>query len=216
MKKYLALILAFCMVLSFAACGEKKEEKNEEQQSAEYVYPDMKIVFAGAGSDPEVVTEYNAQGFATAYFKKLIEEKSDGHITIDVFWDKVLGSDPAGTVLDGDADMGYYSVVSAYVPMASCFNLPGLLTDIDMAWDLMGNGGEMFKLYAAECEKSGLHLLAGSCGTFRQVFNNVREIRRPEDCKGLNMIRYRPSGVTWPMRSPFLEVRSTPPCRQRA
>ena len=153
-------------------------------------YPKMELSFAVVEKDPAATDDFNVDGRAAQMFVDLVAEKSGGNIKIVPYYGGVLGADSAGVVLDEQADLGFFSVTSKYAKYASCFNLPRMMTSFDMAWDLMGPGGEMYELYRKECWDAGLALLGGSAGTFRQVYNTKREVHLPEDMKGMNIRVY--------------------------
>ena len=206
MKKSAALLLVFAMLLSLMACGAENQPSavsdpgntpaiESPSGDNDYEYPIMTFDLACQVSDPASTSDFNVDGRAVAKFSELVAERSGGNIEIVGYYGNVLGADAAGVVLDGGADIGYYSITSNFAPLASCFNLPGLITDLDMAWDLMQTDGELYKLFYNVVNDAGFVLLSGSAGCMRQFFNNTREVHLPEDMTGMNVRVYTDNTV---------------------
>lgn len=93
MKKVIALLMALVMVFALCACGEKSE--SAPATSAEPVQSEIEEAPA------EVITIKMAEASASTHiscqtqnkFKELIEEKSNGHIVVELYQDGTLGTE---------------------------------------------------------------------------------------------------------------------------
>jgi len=134
MKKMLTLVLALALTICLAA-GAMAE------------YPKMELGIASTFVDPASDPAFNAEGLSLQYFIDLVNERSGGQITIKSYWSGMLQGDYPTMLSDGDLDL-YYGYLNAAVDKRfSAFNLPGLVTDIDMGWALMGTDGEFYAKY---------------------------------------------------------------------
>lgn len=141
------------------------------------------IVFA------HVVRPTTAKGQAADRFAELIEERSNGRITVEVFPDSQLGSDREITeqMQSGTVHMNapFTGVLPSFVPQFQVFDLPFLFTTREQAYDAMhGELGEELNKYL---QKQGLLGLGYWDGGFKHLTNDVRPIKMPEDMDGLSM-----------------------------
>ena len=120
-------------------------------------------------------------------FKKLLEEKTDGGIQVDIYPAGQLGSEASmlEQVCDGTIQ-GFRGGQLEIVPRMLVFSLPFLCEDRTQAERLVNS--EFAREISMDSLKSGATILGiGDAGGFRQFSNSVRMIRRPEDLKGLKM-----------------------------
>jgi tripartite ATP-independent transporter DctP family solute receptor len=122
-------------------------------------------------------------------FADIINSKSNGRFKVEVFANATLGDDVKATdsVRSGTLEM----VVTALSPLASMnkqfniFDFPFLFPNEKAADAVMD--GEVGQKIASSLEPHGLKLLAYFENGFRQVTNSVREIKSPDDMKGLKI-----------------------------
>ncbi|MBK5926719.1 DctP family TRAP transporter solute-binding subunit [Rhodobaculum claviforme] len=124
-------------------------------------------------------------------FGELLAERTDGAITVRVFPNAQLsGGDQmrqAEMVGRGALDLVVTSAINVtpLVPEMAVFSLPYLYSSYDQVdATTQGAPGEMLSDILAE---RGIVVLAWGENGFREVTNNVREIRTPDDMRGLNM-----------------------------
>ncbi|MGY6635474.1 MAG: DctP family TRAP transporter solute-binding subunit [Alkalilacustris sp.] len=124
-------------------------------------------------------------------FGELVAERTDGAITVRVFPNAQLsGGDQmrqAEMVGRGALDLVVTSAINVtpLVPEMAVFSLPYLYSSYDQVdATTQGAPGQMLAEILAE---RGIVVLAWGENGFREVTNNVREIRSPEDMRGLNM-----------------------------
>lgn len=185
----LSLILSFCSV-SFA---ERK----------------LKLGVVAPPSHPEVLA---GQAFAD-----YVKEKTNGEIQLDVFPMGTLGGERsmAEQVQGGTLDMMHCTtaVLSNFVPEVALFDLPFLWPSREVAYKVLADP-EFFKIFADAFPQKGLVMIGYGENEFRDLTNIDREVRLPEDVKGMK-IRVMESPVyleTWkalgasPVPMPFPEV----------
>lgn len=124
-------------------------------------------------------------------FKKVVEEKSDGKITVDIHLNSELGGDEAmmESVALGTLTMTTPSatLISSYVPEFQVLGMPYLFKDSDTAFKTIdGELGTLLnqKLAAANV---GFTNLGYEYNGVREMTNNRRPIKTPDDLKGLKM-----------------------------
>lgn len=124
-------------------------------------------------------------------FKELVESRSRGAYTIRVFPNAQLfqGNDKAEIAGVQEGTVAFVlkgaDWLTALDPRMSAGSLPFLFPNHDVAERAMdGPGGEQLM---SSLPKFGLVGLAWGVGGFRQITNNKREIRTPDDMKGLKM-----------------------------
>jgi len=124
-------------------------------------------------------------------FADLISEATDGDITVRVFPNAQLsGGDQmrqAEMVGRGALDLVVTSAINVtpLVPEMAVFSLPYLYTNYEQVdATTQGAPGEMLSKILGE---KGIVVLAWGENGFREVTNNVRPIKSPEDMQGLNM-----------------------------
>ncbi|GAW34791.1 C4-dicarboxylate-binding periplasmic protein precursor [Roseovarius sp. A-2] len=124
-------------------------------------------------------------------FGELLSDKTDGNYDVRVFPNAQLsGGDQmkqAEMVGRGALDLVVTSAINVtpLVPEMAVFSLPYLYANYDQV-DATTQG-EPAKLLENILRDKGIEVLAWGENGFREVTNNVRPIKTPEDMKGLNM-----------------------------
>lgn len=139
----------------------------------------------------------NPKWDASERFAELVEEKTEGRVTIDVGGNAQFAEDAEaltnmrlGTLAFSANSQG---PMSAIVPQFSLLGLPFLFEDLPQAWEVVdGPFGDSLKGLA---EEQGLLVLAFWDNGIRQTSNNVRPIAAPADLAGLK-IRTPPDPIT--------------------
>ncbi|MEO4054431.1 DctP family TRAP transporter solute-binding subunit [Solibacillus sp. CAU 1738] len=181
--RYILLVMLLILSTALAACG------GEEGASTEGKAHKLKMSVTVSDSS----TWYIAA-------KKLAEDVSketDGRITIDVFSNEQLSGGDSGKAVEGLAkgsiDLTFnstiiYSILDARFGVASAPFLFNNHEEVDKVFN--GEGGEKIKEILAE---KGVQALGYGENGFRQLTNSVREVKSPEDLKGLKI---RIPGIT--------------------
>ncbi|WP_119309045.1 DctP family TRAP transporter solute-binding subunit [Cohaesibacter haloalkalitolerans] len=134
--------------------------------------------------DPDEWTA-SKKGAAAHIFKNIVEGETG--LKVELFPAGSLGNE---TELVGQAQENLTQVVlvsgamSKICPAAGVLDIPYTFSSAPVAWTVLD--GEFGKALAEHClEKTGLRTLAYGETGFRNFTNGTREIRKPEDMKGL-------------------------------
>ena len=201
-KKMMSFILAMVMVLALAACGGGSGSGSGSSSGGSSSDSASSGDTSGGGSAAEamnikvstVLTEASISGQALNKFKEEIESKSDGRISVDVYYNGVLGSTDA--VLDmaaeGDVQMMSMNPVAMETQVVELATLDQyyMFDDLDHAHRFLeGEGGQYLR---DAYQKAGLQGLATFGLGFRQLSNNNNEVKTIADMQGLTLRGYSP------------------------
>ena len=121
--------------------------------------------------------------------KEYVEFKSKGEIEIRLFFNTMGGSlQVTEAVKNGTLEMALTdnSVLGSFHKPMQVFQIPYLFPSSPVAWDFMTS--PYVKEMCDDMRKAtGIRTLALSENGFRNMTNNVRELKTPEDLKGLKM-----------------------------
>lgn len=139
----------------------------------------------------------NPKDLASKKFAELVEEKTDGRLTIDVGGSAQYGDDVEaltqmrlGTLALSANSQG---TTSGIVEEFATVGLPFLFKDLETAWTVLD--GDVGAQLDEAAQKHGLKVLAFWDNGIRQTSNNVRPINTPKDLAGLK-IRTPPDPMT--------------------
>ena len=180
MKKFLALILALVIVLSLVACGSPKTEAPAapaapaanhapaaEASGEDYGTYNWTLAMTVA----ETTTNYKM----VEYFANLMNEKSNGSITIDLYPGGQLANttEQDEACVAGSIDMvtGMTSDLTDFVKEMALFDMPNVFDDIDHMRRFLESDYAKVQINQY-CEASGIHMLAFSDAGFRQLTTN--------------------------------------------
>lgn len=134
---------------------------------------------------------------ASERFKELVEERSDGRITILHASQATQGDDVEmltalrlGTMAFSANAQG---PISTIVPEFAVIGLPFLFESLPQAWEVLD--GPIGQELAEKAEEQGLVVIAYWDNGIRYVTNGVRPIEEPDDLQGLR-IRTPPAPMT--------------------
>jgi len=134
-----------------------------------------------------------AQG--AVHFAELVKQKSGGKIDIQAFHSSQLGDQK--TLIEGlvygtiDMALVGTAALGQFQPQIAIFDLPFLFDDLDHAYKSLDTVGMDI---GKALEPKGIKLLGYMENGVRHLTNNVREVKTPEDMKGLK-IRVQTSKV---------------------
>lgn len=139
----------------------------------------------------------NPKSDASLLFAKLVEEKTEGRLKVEVGGSAQYGEDVEaitsmrlGTLAFAANSQG---PVSGTIPEFSALGLPFLFRDLEHAYKVID--GPVGEKLAELADKKGLVLLALWDNGIRHTSNNVRPINTPDDMSGLK-IRTPPDPIT--------------------
>lgn len=181
MKKIMSILLCIAMLCTLlAACGSAPAGQNGAEATAEKPLV-IKISHQNASTHPIQ--------YGLLEFKRLLEEKSNGKITCDIYDSAVLGNDTSNLqqVVAGslDAAMIMGAVIwQGYDGRANVEELPFLFSSYEEAY--AAYDGEFGKKLASEVlESQGGHVVGYWDNGFRHFTNNIRPVVEPADMKGI-------------------------------
>lgn len=124
-----------------------------------------------------------------AIFKKNVEERTDGNISISTYPASQLGGEREQLegVQFGSIEMAVLAgPIPNIYPDAMVFDLPYLFSNRDVAYKVLdGEFGE--KILNGMLNKTGIRALAWGENGFRHFVNNIRPIKTPKDLEGLKI-----------------------------
>ncbi|WP_026699546.1 TRAP transporter substrate-binding protein [Salibacterium aidingense] len=206
MKKWILSSLVTTSLLFTAACGGGDDTGNAEGgDSGGDSQDDVTLRLAHTGSDSH---QYN---IAAEKFKELVEEKTDGSVTIEIHGNANLGSEDEAVeqILDGTLDMTTVAADSSFsntVPVMNVFGIPYIFEDRDHVYSVLD--GEIGQDLLSQAEEKNMKALGYWEVGFRHLTNNETEITTPGDMEGLS-IRVQPSKV-WEAHMEALGASPTP------
>ena len=195
-KKSLSFLLLVFALLFLVACGggddsSDSSDSSSEDTSTEEVSEDS----SSSGGDSytiqaaHVVSTEATQHDMYLKFKELVEEKSDGRITVDVYPDGQLGGEremventQAGNLHITSPSVG---VLANFSSALEVFDFPFIFKDIDAVYNVFD--GEVGQQLLDGLEESGLIGLGYSENGWRHLSNTEGEIVLPEDVEGLKL-----------------------------
>lgn len=144
-------------------------------------------------NDPDAKPDYNSFGNATKKFCDLVNEKTEGALTIEPYYSSVLGKAPElwGLLRDDEIQVFYGQPMSTADPRFGAWNIPYLFNNYDEVNDLIANpDGPLFKLAQEWMDEDGVHLVAVGPAVFRGFFNIKHEVTSVEDVRDLKARTY--------------------------
>lgn len=184
MRKFLALTLASAMVLGMAACGGSKPAASSGGGAAATSDKVVKMsVFAGS------IPKNTPTGVGMEFFVKELNEKSGGSIQATAYFDTELGDATSmvqglqqGTVDIGVSGDAYYS---GLVPEIQVYELPFMFSNVEEARKAVD--GPTKDMIFEKLESKGIVGLCFWENGMRELSNNVRPVKTPDDLKGIKM-----------------------------
>lgn len=199
MKKIFSLVLVLAMMTAlFVGCAKEETktttettketakeatEEMSEETTEEVVEEVEAVVFRLAETHP---ADYPTT-LADIEFARLVEEKTEGRIKIEVFHSKQLGEekDVIEQVQFGAIDFTRVSVgpMTEFSPELAVVSLPYIYNSAEHMWKVLDS--KIGDDFLAGLESSNFIGLAWYDGGARSFYNSVRPIEKLEDLKGL-------------------------------
>lgn len=176
---YLSLLI-YCIVILFVMVIPNVEANTIDKGTIKLAHCQPEIDF--------ITTPYMA---LTNVFKTIVERDTNDRFKVDVFPNKQMGDSRSemeqcarGII---EATTGQTTgLIASYYPGIQVLDVPFLFPNLEIA-NIVLNGDFGKKLEQEIVEKGGLRVLAWMPTGFRNYSNNVREVRSPEDLKGLRI-----------------------------
>ncbi|NEU31631.1 TRAP transporter substrate-binding protein [bacterium LRH843] len=191
MKRLLMLMFVLMLAIFTAACGGKESgEQNHNtndggEAAKESGYQGKSYEWKIGFNTPEE----SVRGIAAKKFKEVVEEKTGGKVTVDLFAAEVLGSEQEmlEQVASGALDMqlaggsGMQNIIPEYAVLA----LPFMVENYEEAYNVLdGEIGEELKEKAVA---AGYKVIAHTDLGFGQITNSKQPVKTPNDLKGLKI-----------------------------
>lgn len=133
--------------------------------------------------------EDNAGAITLKHLKELVEERSNGRITIDIFFDGILGSvrEEIEGVQLGTIEITQVSnsPITAWIPLMNLFELPFLFKDSKHLSAVVES--DLVKGYDKYFSEVGFHLLGFNTVGLRHLMTTRKVVNSIEDLKGLKI-----------------------------
>jgi TRAP-type transport system periplasmic protein len=191
MKKSMGILLSVLMTSTMLtgclSAGKTATTPNNGQTTkpaATTDNKDKKIIKISIGLNDKS-HEYKA----LEVFEKEVEEKTNGRYDIQIYANAQLGDDVKATT---DVKMGTLemtgpssSALTGMLKDLMVYDLPFLFPNANVAYKVMD--GAIGQKILANLESQGIKGLAYYENGFRQLTNSVREVKTPDDVKGLKI-----------------------------
>ncbi len=194
MKKLVSLLLVMMMAtMLFAACAKdepaetepakteetKKEETKKEEPAKEVEAMVLRLAETHPGDYPTTLGDME--------FARLVEEKTDGRIKVEVYHSKQLGEekDVIEQVQFGAIDFTRVSVgpMTEFSPELAVVALPYIYASADHMWEVLNS--KIGDDFLSGLESSNFVGLGWYDGGARSFYNSVRPVKTLEDLEGL-------------------------------
>lgn len=182
-KRVFSLLLAAAVAGVLTGCGNS--ESTAASAASDGEYQKVELVMAVNGTDIQIDARVADK------FAELVEEASDGKVTISVFPNDQLASGNATKGIEmiagGGVDLAAYAtcVLAVVDPQLSIATIPWVFEDYQDARTIIDESG--CKYYEQRLAAKGMTYLGSFHNGFRQISNSKREVRTPEDVKGLKI-----------------------------
>lgn len=177
-KIFSKFILFLIILISVTGCTTTRATDYDQ------VGPEDKLIIRFS----HVTGEDTPKGLAANRFKELVEKRSNGKVEVQVFPNSTLLSDEeeleelkrGGVQIIAPA----ISKLSHIIPEVQYFDLPYIFNTQEDVWK--ASEGQIGQDISRLLEKEGYRLLAVWDNGFKQVTNNEKSIRTPQDFEDLN------------------------------
>lgn len=179
MKKIIINSIIFVAVLTLSACNGSDENTEATGSNEESV----EITLGTTGAEHgHPFTE------ASMKFKEIVEENSDGEITVDVYPNSQLGGDRelSESVLSGTVDMAVITgdgAIANWIPESQIFTIPYFIDGKENSRELLD--ADLGDFLTQRAEEEGFKNLGFWELGLRHLTNDVRPINEPEDFEGI-------------------------------
>lgn len=195
MKKVLAATLATAILLVLSACGGQPAATAPSASTGSLAAgsgaaapdgPSFHYIFGHGAAEGSIGDKYCLE------FKRLVEKKSGGKITVDVYSGSQLGTygEMLQSLQNGDIGGMIFQPAPAvsFIPELAMLDLPYAFYGLDQAQiDTVLNNSDYSALLTKSFEKAGYKFMSfAQAASFREMTSN-REMRTVADFKGLNL-----------------------------
>jgi len=185
LKKYLCIALTLTLLILSSSCGGSAPASSNTPAPAAPAAAADKIVLKAA----HVLAADHPYNLGMMKFNELLQERTDGQISLDIFPSSQLGNErelteaiQLGTV---DIALAAASVVANFNKNFVIYDLPFLFEDREHAYKFLD--GELGKVYLDELAQYKMIGLGYWETGFSKLVNSKRAISTPDQVAGLNI-----------------------------
>lgn len=178
-QRFVKVVISLVLVIMMAGCGGAASTGSSSGGNGD-------VIELSLG---HIATETNPYHLLALEFKKLVEERSEGKVKINVFPNAQLGEEREliEAMTFGNLDLAVIttSPVTNFVPEFGVLDIPYLFTDWNHVEAFLDS--EVSQKLLKETEDVGIKTFAFVPRGFRSVTNSVHPVKTPEDMKGLTL-----------------------------
>jgi len=184
MKKMFRLLLLLTFLIVLAACGNNEGDTGSDSGDGNgYSGESMKLKLGFNTPDDSV------RGEAGKKFKEIVEDKTDGKVTVELFSGETLGTEQemVEQVQSGALELQLVGAgaMQNIIPEYAILQLPFMVDDFEEAYAVLdGEIGDELKDIAYD---KGFKVLTHTDLGFTQITNNKHPVSSPDDLKGLKI-----------------------------
>lgn len=185
LKKSISILLAVIMIMGLmVGCSQKPASSEAPSSDAKADEKQKPIVMKVGHSQPTTTPRHKS----FLEFEKIVEERSNGRIQVEIYPSGQLGNEPE---MIEAVKMGSIQGVRAgrFDDVATellVYTMPFLFDNVESFQKAAR--GDIGQKISKAAEKNNIVILAtGDAGGFRNITNNVKPIKSPEDLKGLKI-----------------------------
>ncbi|WP_163539933.1 TRAP transporter substrate-binding protein [Gracilibacillus sp. YIM 98692] len=188
MKKIIQISLLGLLFLFLAACGNESSEASGDNgdESGDNEGEAAKEVSIDFGHG---AAETNVRHEAVVKFKEIVEEESDGAITVNIFANETIGSEPEmiENVSLNNLEMALAGagIYTQYDPLMGATGLPYLFDSYEHAWKVLD--GKVGDMVSEPLLEDNIRILSFFENGMRHITNSSHPIETPEDLNGLTI-----------------------------
>lgn len=152
---------------------------------------DNVIVMRVGGGQAATIDFESPQTSASEVFKTFVEQRTGGRVQVNFYPMHQLGGERErleSTIMgDLEATWSTEGPIASIFPEIQVISIPFLFSSDLVAWEFFDNSKVWSNIVENLREKTGLRTLCTSHLGYRHFSNSVKEIRKPEDMKGMKI-----------------------------
>jgi TRAP-type C4-dicarboxylate transport system substrate-binding protein len=169
----------------FAALISCTDSKKAAPEQAKQVY---KWKMGTIYNDPVSRPEYNGWGWSMNKFTELVNERTNGQVVVEPYFNSVLGASNElfEQLRRGELEVFYGQPMATVDPRFGAFSIPYIFRDYDEVEKLIANpGAPLFKVAQGWIKDNKGHLLCSGVSVFRGFFNTKHRVGAISDIRDL-------------------------------
>ncbi len=193
-NKLAALLLTLALALGLTACGSSKPAPSPSASEPASPAPTETVQWP---ENPDkvyaltvgvTISQKTPSGQALLAIKDELEKRSNGAVTLDIYWESVMGgaTEIAESVMTGTLDIALVSsaIISNYTPAIDVFSLPFIISEREQVKAVIDSYFD--DVTAGMSDTIGIPLGIWEFG-YRHLCTREKEVTKLEDCQGLNI-----------------------------